>query len=84
MKEFIQFVLGCAVLGACVWSAVWAYKDADRRGKPPLLVAALIVLIAWPVSLLVWIALRPERRSFDTQDARTERLRRAARSFPKN
>jgi hypothetical protein len=80
MGDFIQLVFGCALLGAYVWSGVWAYKDANKRGKPPLLVAALILLIAWPISLLVWIALRPELRYGETQDARTARIRRSLRS----
>ena len=42
------------------WTGVWAYRDAKRRGKPPALVALLVLLVGWPISLLVWIALRPE------------------------
>ncbi len=42
-----------------VWSIIWAYRDAERRGKPGWLVALLVALLSWPVSLLVWIVFRP-------------------------
>jgi hypothetical protein len=60
-------------------SLVWIYRDAQLRGKPAFLVAFLAAVMAWPVSLLVWIALRPPippwdgrggRRSFNLQDFR--------------
>ena len=59
------FVLGALALW--LWSGLWISRDATRRGKPGLLVALLALFIAWPVSLLVWIALRPEniRPPFD-------------------
>lgn len=43
-------------------SGVWAYRDAELRGKPPLLVCLLVLLVSWPISLLIWIALRPAPR----------------------
>ena len=58
-----------------VWSSAWAFHDARRRGKPPLLVAILILICAWPLSLLVWIALRPDvisRRPFNLDDYRVQ------------
>lgn len=61
-------------LGLYIWSGVWVYRDAERRGKPGALVALLVLLIAWPIGLLVWIALRPERQSggFDLNDYRVQ------------
>ena len=56
------------------WSGVWAHKDAKRRGKPPMLVALLVMLVGWPFSLLVWIALRPEDHGppFNLDDYRVQ------------
>ena len=62
-------------LAAWLWSGVWAARDAARRGKPGWLVGLLVLLIAWPVSLLVWIALRPEnvrRPPFDLNRFRVQ------------
>ena len=44
-------------------SIVWAANDARARGKPALLVALLVAFLFWPISLAVWIALRPEKPS---------------------
>lgn len=72
----ILFLIAIAVL--FLSSLVWIYRDAELRGKPGMLVAILAALIAWPVSLLVWIALRPhvpprggrDRRPFNLADYR--------------
>lgn len=42
-----------------VWSIVWAYRDAEARGKEGVLVAVLVALVAWPLGLLVWLFVRP-------------------------
>jgi hypothetical protein len=52
-----------------------AFHDARRRGKPPVLVAMLVLLCAWPLSVLVWLALRPDvasRRPFNLDDYRVQ------------
>jgi hypothetical protein len=48
------------ILGLLIWSLVWAYRDAEKRGKPGLLVVLLVFLLNWPISLLAWIVFRPE------------------------
>jgi hypothetical protein len=48
------------VLGLLIWSLVWVYRDAEKRGKSGALVALLVFLLEWPVSLLVWLVFRPE------------------------
>lgn len=63
-------------------SVIWIYRDAKSRGKPGVLVAVLAAVLVWPVSLLVWIALRPPieprdgttrgRRPFNLQDFRQQ------------
>ncbi len=59
---------------AWLWTSVLAFKDARRRDKPPVLVAMLVLLVGWPISVLVWIALRPEVRSppFNLDDYRVQ------------
>ncbi len=46
--------------GLLIWSLVWVHNDAEKRGKPGCLVAFLVFLISWPLSLLLWLLFRPE------------------------
>lgn len=43
-----------------IWLAtlIWVYRDANRRGKPGIVVALLVGLISWPIGLLVWVLVR--------------------------
>jgi hypothetical protein len=41
-------------------SVIWAFGDAQRRGKSGCLIA-LVVLLFWPVSLILWLIFRPGR-----------------------
>jgi hypothetical protein len=52
--------MGVAIFGLYVWSVIWAWMDADRRGKPGWAVALLVALVSWPLSLLVWLVVRPK------------------------
>lgn len=54
----IPFVL--VVLGLLIWSLIWVYHDAEKRGKSGWLVALLVFLLEWPISLLVWLVFRPD------------------------
>lgn len=47
------------ILGLFMWSVVWAYGDAERRGKSGCLVALLVFLLSWPIGLIVWLVFRP-------------------------
>lgn len=55
----VMFLTGLGI----VWllSGFWVARDARSRGKPGWLVGLLALFVGWPISLLVWIALRPER-----------------------
>jgi hypothetical protein len=55
-------VFGLAYLIVAVWSVVWAYGDAEGRGKSGCLVGLLVIFLAWPIGLLVWVIFRPEKR----------------------
>jgi predicted Ser/Thr protein kinase len=48
------------VLAVWISTLVWVYRDAERCGKPGILVALLVGLLFWPVGLLVWLILRQD------------------------
>ena len=54
-------LFGIAVIGLSIRSAVWAYHDAEIRGRSGLLTALFVLLFFWPGGLLLWISFRPER-----------------------
>jgi Flp pilus assembly protein protease CpaA len=56
----ISIILGIVLLVFVLWSVVWAYSDARRRGKPGWLVALLVLFMVWPIGLLLWLFLRPQ------------------------
>ena len=58
----VVLLLVAALLALVVWSLVWAYRDAEDRGKSGCLVVLLVLLISWPVGLLAWYVFRPEKR----------------------
>ncbi|ARS34391.1 hypothetical protein [Pontibacter actiniarum] len=71
-----EFILGFGIFGIILsliifivylWSIFWAYKDAERRGKPGWLVALVVAFLAWPVGLLLWILVRPNDRQYYQQ-----------------
>ena len=56
-------LLVVGLLALCVWSIVWAYGDAEQRGKSGCLVVVFIMLLSWPLGLIAWLIFRPEERS---------------------
>ena len=50
-------VVGVALI---VYSFIWIYRDAEARDKPGCLVLFLAAMF-WPISFLVWLALRPPK-----------------------
>jgi len=60
-------------LGLLIWSLIWAYGDAEKRGKPGWLVVLLIFLLNWPISLLVWLVFRPEVKVSPSAEKKPER-----------
>lgn len=61
---FAVFV-ALAFFGLAIWSLIWVYGDAEKRGKSGCLVAFLIGFFAWPWGLLIWLIARPEDKRFD-------------------
>jgi len=58
----LALLFGVAVLALYVFSIMWSFSDAERRGKPGCLVALLVALLSWPLGLLLWVIFRPEER----------------------
>ncbi|MDX5419899.1 MAG: hypothetical protein LPK09_11835 [Hymenobacteraceae bacterium] len=56
----IVMIIGLMALVFYIWSVVWAFRDARRRGKSGWLIAAMVLLMVWPVGLLLWLVLRPQ------------------------
>lgn len=59
MRALLLLLL-LALVGVFVYSLVWAYADAEARGKPGWLVVLMVILLAWPGGLIVWVLIRPE------------------------
>lgn len=57
----ISIILGIVLLVFIAWSVIWSYQDARRRGKSPWLVALMVLLMVWPVGLIIWLLLRPQK-----------------------
>ena len=58
---FIVSIAAALVVGILyIASIIWAYRDAERRGKEGILVALLVALVAWPFSLVIWLVIRPD------------------------
>ena len=51
-------LLACAVLLTA--NVIWAYRDANARGRSGVLVALLVLLAPWPIGVVAWILLRPK------------------------
>ena len=74
LLQTVPLILLISAAALWIWSGVWAHRDAELRGKPPMLVSLLVLLLSWPISLLVWIALRPPllRRGFNLNDFKVQ------------
>ena len=53
------------ILGLLIWSLVWVWRDAEKRGKPGWVVALMVFLLEWPISLLVWVVFRPDIKKIE-------------------
>jgi serine/threonine protein kinase len=60
LPYLLFFILLLPVLAVWISTLVWVYRDAERCGKPGILVALLVGLLVWPVGLLVWLILRQD------------------------
>ena len=58
----IVIIIALVMLVFAVWSVIWSFHDARRRGKSPWLVALMVLLMVWPVGLVLWLMLRPPKK----------------------
>ncbi|MBF8963757.1 hypothetical protein I0P70_10895 [Pontibacter sp. FD36] len=58
----IGILISIVLLVFVVWSVIWSYNDARRRGKSPWLVALMVLFMVWPIGLIVWLLLRPQNK----------------------
>ena len=65
LAEFLAIIvtaiIGLGILALYVFTIVWAYSDAKRRGKSGCLVAILVAFLSWPIGLIAWFIFRPDR-----------------------
>lgn len=40
-------------------TAIWAYGDAEKRGQVGCIIALFVYFVCWPISLLLWLMMRP-------------------------
>ena len=59
----LALLFGIGLLFVYIWSIVWAYNDAESRGKSGCLVALLVLLLSWPVGLIAWLIFRPDNKT---------------------
>jgi len=63
MEALGYVILSLGIIGVLcifIWSLVWVYRDAKKRGQRASLVVLLVALMNWPVSILLWLVIRPE------------------------
>lgn len=56
----IMVCVALPLIAVYIGSIIWAYNDAEKRGKPGLLVALLVLLATWPLGLIIWLLIRPK------------------------
>ena len=71
MNDFAEFldpilvtIILLGLLAPYVFSIVWAYNDAEGRGKSGCLVAILVAFLSWPIGLVAWLIFRPDRHHY--------------------
>ena len=79
MEAFVLILFFSSIVVCFLGSLVWIHRDAEFRGKSGPLVVFLMIVLGWPVTLLVWLALRPPppnpmggRRPFNLEDFRRQ------------
>ena len=55
----VAVLLLSAIALIYVGSVIWVYRDAETQGKRGWVMAALVALFFWPISLIVWVFSRP-------------------------
>jgi len=61
MGMFMMLCVMIPMFIIVIGSVVWAYKDANERGKSGWLVALMVFFVSWPAGLLIWLVFRPDK-----------------------
>ena len=67
IKDFFPFVVILVIFALCLLILIWAFHDAESRGKSGLLVVIMVVLLGLVPGLLIWYILRPQTLSRESQ-----------------
>lgn len=59
----LAFCIGLPLIALYIGTIIWAYGDAEKRGKSGCLVALLVFLATWPLGLIIWLLIRPQEKS---------------------
>ena len=60
----VWLILAIASLSILIITAVWVYRDAQRRDDPQAAVWAVGSAIAWPIVLIVYLLVRDQRQRY--------------------
>ena len=55
-------LVGLAIFVIYIASVIWAFGDAQARGKSGCLVAILVAFVSWPIGLIIWLVARPDNK----------------------
>ena len=58
----IMAIIGIGMFVLYIASIIWAFADAEKRGKSGCLVAILVALASWPIGLIIWLVARPDNK----------------------
>ncbi|MFP4091155.1 MAG: hypothetical protein ACLFUB_04825 [Cyclobacteriaceae bacterium] len=57
--------IGAIIIGIIyIISIVWSYNDAKKRGVNGFIVALLVAFVAWPLSFIGWLIIRPNKKEY--------------------
>lgn len=62
LGQIVAFLPFLLIMVLYIYSIVWAFNDAEARGKSGCLVALLVMFLTWPIGLIAWVVFRPEER----------------------
>lgn len=53
------------ILGIAYFVSIfWVFTDAQKRGINALLASGLVALLGWPLSLIGWLFVRPQKKKY--------------------
>jgi hypothetical protein len=73
-NQMVPWIFLAALLGFMWWTVQICAADARRRGKSPVWVT-LLIFIAFPLGLLLWLVFRPEPIEGSDKSFRLENYR---------